>query len=99
MTPISQTSERPIHIIHVQDQTKSVYTSAKNELWQIQLDLPQLIIEIKYFNIQKMFPLSKALEMSLKFICLHPKPENDILFSCSCTVSLFSFVSSVFQTY
>ena len=71
---------------------KSVYTSAKNELWQIQLDLPQPIIGIKYLNIQKMLPLSTALEMSLKFVCLHPKPENDILFSvvapCHC-VALF----------
>ena len=78
---------------------KSVYTSAKNELWQIQLDLPQPIIGIKYLNIQKMLPLSTALEMSLKFICLHPKPENDILFSCSSTVSLCCFVSSVLFVY
>lgn len=42
---------------------------------------------------KKMLPLSKTLEMSFKIICLHLKPENDFLFSCSSTVSLFCFVS------
>ena len=59
------------------------------------LDLPQPIIGIKYLYIQKMFPLSKALEMSLNIICLRPKSDSDLLFSCSCIVALFCFASLV----
>ena len=54
MTPISQTSERPIDIVHVQDQTKICLYLGEERiyyLWQIQFDLPQPIIGIKYLNI------------------------------------------------
>ena len=79
MTPISRTSERPTDIVHVQDKAKIfLYLGQELIMANSVLDLPHPIIEIKYLYIQKMFPLSKALEMSLIIICLPPKSESDV---------------------
>ena len=79
MTPISRTSERPTDIVHVQDQAKiCLYLGQELIMANSVLDLLQPIIEIKYLYIQKMFPLSKALEISLNIICLPPKSESDV---------------------
>ena len=51
MTPISQKSERPIDIVHVQDQTEiCLYLGQEIIMANSVLDLVQLITGIKYLN-------------------------------------------------